>query len=100
MNVGDLFGAGLRVLELTGLEALFPIWNTANDKAALARSMLAAGLGAVLSCVDQRQLDKRFVGRQYDETLLAELPAGVDPCGEWGEFHTFCGSSGRSARRG
>ena len=52
--------------------------------------MLAAGLGAVLTCVDPKQLDKRFVGRQYDENLLAELPAGVDPCGERGEFHTFC----------
>ena len=52
--------------------------------------MLAAGLGAVLSCVDPRQIDGRFVGRPFDETLLAELPSGADPCGERGEFHTFC----------
>jgi diphthamide synthase (EF-2-diphthine--ammonia ligase) len=52
--------------------------------------MRAGGLGAVLTCVDPKQLSERFVGRQYDETLLAELPAGVDPCGERGEFHTFC----------
>jgi diphthamide synthase (EF-2-diphthine--ammonia ligase) len=52
--------------------------------------MLSAGLGAVLTCVDPKQLSERFVGRQYDETLSAELPAGVDPCGERGEFHTFC----------
>lgn len=52
--------------------------------------MLAAGLGAVLTCVDPRQLDKRFVGREFDADLLAELPARVDPCGERGEFHTFC----------
>ena len=44
----------------------------------------------MLTCVDPKQLDKRFVGRQYDEKLLADLPAGVDPCGERGEFHTFC----------
>jgi diphthamide synthase (EF-2-diphthine--ammonia ligase) len=47
------------------------------------------GLRAGLTCVDPRQLDKRFVGRQYDEQFLAELPAGVDPCGERGEFHMF-----------
>src|SRR5262245_39642969 len=52
--------------------------------------MLAAGLRAVLTCVDPKQLSERFVGRHYDEALLAELPAGVDPCGERGEFHTFC----------
>ncbi len=44
----------------------------------------------ILTCVDPMQLDKRFVGQQYDEKLLTELPPGVDPCGEWGEFHTFC----------
>ncbi len=52
--------------------------------------MVAAGLKAVLTCVDPKQLSERFVGRQYDKELLAELPAGVDPCGERGEFHTFC----------
>jgi diphthamide synthase (EF-2-diphthine--ammonia ligase) len=52
--------------------------------------MLAAGHGAVLACVDTQQLDKKFLGRQYDADLLVELPAGVDPCGEWGEFQTFC----------
>jgi diphthamide synthase (EF-2-diphthine--ammonia ligase) len=68
----------------------FPIWTTAKDTPALARTMLAADLGAVLTCVDPKQLNERFVGRQYDEKLLAELPAGVGPCGERGEFHTFC----------
>jgi diphthamide synthase (EF-2-diphthine--ammonia ligase) len=72
------------------VEPLFPIWTTAEDTPALARRMLAAGLGAVLTCVDPRQLSERFVGCRYDEALLAELPAGVDPCGERGEFHTFC----------
>ena len=47
-------------------------------------------LRAVLTCVDPKQLDARFVGRRFDADLLAELPAGVDPCGERGEFHTFC----------
>jgi diphthamide synthase (EF-2-diphthine--ammonia ligase) len=52
--------------------------------------MLAGGLRAVLTCVDPKQLDPRFVGREFDEALLHELPATVDPCGERGEFHTFC----------
>ena len=52
--------------------------------------MLASGVRAVLSCVDLQQLPERFAGREFDEALLAELPPGVDPCGERGEFHTFC----------
>ena len=92
---GDLFLQDIReyrvrLLEGTGVEPLFPIWTTAEDTPALARRMLAAGLGAVLTCVDPKQLGKRFVGRQFDAELLADLPAGVDPCGERGEFHTFC----------
>ena len=51
--------------------------------------MLDAGLRAVLTCVDPKQLPGAFIGRHYDEALLAELPPGVDPCGERGEFHTF-----------
>ena len=95
MAFGDLFLEDIReyrvrMLQGTGMEPLFPIWTTADETPALARRMLAAGLGAVLTCVDPKQLDKRFVGRQFEEKLLAELPAGVDPCGERGEFHTFC----------
>lgn len=77
-------------MEGTGIEPLFPIWTTAEDTTDLARTMLAAGLGAVLTCVDPKQLSERFLGRSYDASLLADLPAGVDPCGERGEFHTFC----------
>jgi uncharacterized protein (TIGR00290 family) len=92
---GDLFLEDVReyrvkLLEGTGVEPLFPIWTTSEDTANLARQMLNAGLRAVLTCVDPKQLDERFSGRQYNEKLLAELPAGVDPCGERGEFHTFC----------
>jgi len=72
------------------VEPLFPIWTTAEYTPGLARQMLDAGLRAVLTCVDPKQLSERFVGRQYDERLLADLPPGVDPCGERGEFHTFC----------
>jgi uncharacterized protein (TIGR00290 family) len=92
---GDLFLEDIReyrvrLLDGTGVEPLFPIWTSAEDTPDLARQMLNAGLRAVLTCVDPKQLDKKFVGRQYDEKLLAELPPGVDPCGERGEFHTFC----------
>jgi uncharacterized protein (TIGR00290 family) len=92
---GDLFLQDIReyrvrLLEGTGVEPLFPIWTTAENTPDLARQMLNAGLRAILTCVDPKQLDKRFVGREFDADLLAEMPAGVDPCGERGEFHTFC----------
>jgi uncharacterized protein (TIGR00290 family) len=95
MAFGDLFLEDIReyrvrLLKGTGVEPVFPIWTTEEDTPDLARRMLAAGLGAVLTCVDPKQLCERFVGRRYDESLLAELPTGVDPCGERGEFHTFC----------
>ena len=69
---------------------MFPLWGTAADTPGLARVMLAAGLRAVLTCVDPKQMPEAFVGRAYDAALLADLPPGVDPCGERGEFHTFC----------
>jgi diphthamide synthase (EF-2-diphthine--ammonia ligase) len=52
--------------------------------------MQAAGLCAIITCVDPEQLDESFVGRQFDQSLMDELPDHVDPCGENGEFHTFC----------
>ena len=90
---GDLFLEDVRQyreerMRGTGLEPLFPLWK--QPTAVLAAEMLAAGLGAVLTCVDPRHLDRRFAGRTYDAMLLSELPAIVDPCGERGEFHTFC----------
>jgi diphthamide synthase (EF-2-diphthine--ammonia ligase) len=51
--------------------------------------MIASGLRAKIACVDCRQLDPRFAGREFDENLLSDLPAGADPCGENGEFHSF-----------
>jgi uncharacterized protein (TIGR00290 family) len=92
---GDLFledirDYRIRLLSGTGIEPLFPIWTTAADTPALARRLLASGLGAVLTCVDPKQLSEQHVGRQYDREFLANLPPAVDPCGERGEFHTFC----------
>ncbi len=89
---GDLFLEDVRAyrqsrLARVGRRARFPVWG--RDTAALARCFLAAGFHAILVCVDPRALDPSFAGREYDEQLLAELPAGVDPCGENGAFHTF-----------
>jgi uncharacterized protein (TIGR00290 family) len=89
---GDLFLADIRAyresrLAGTGIEPAFPLWG--RDTRALAHEMLASGLRAIVTCVDPRQLDRAFAGRQLDETFLAELPESVDPCGEKGEFHTF-----------
>jgi diphthamide synthase (EF-2-diphthine--ammonia ligase) len=92
---GDLFLEDvrqyrIRMLSNTGIEPLFPIWSSPADTPALARRMLEAGLRAVLTCVDPKQLSETFVGRAYDAALLSDLPAEVDPCGERGEFHSFC----------
>ncbi len=89
---GDLFLRDVRtyrerMLDGTGLAPLFPIWGC--ETRMLAREMVASGLRAILTCVDPRMLDARFIGRDFDDTLLDELPADVDPCGEKGEFHTF-----------
>ena len=80
----------MRMVSACGLEPLFPLWCAPADTPRLARTMLRGGLQAVLTCVDPQQLPHDFVGRQYDRALLDDLPDGVDPCGERGEFHTFC----------
>jgi diphthamide synthase (EF-2-diphthine--ammonia ligase) len=92
---GDLFledvrDYRIRMLAGTGIDPLFPLWCSAAATPALARRMLDEGLRAVVTCVDPSQLDAAFAGRTFDPAFLAALPAGVDPCGERGEFHTFC----------
>jgi uncharacterized protein (TIGR00290 family) len=89
---GDLFLADIRAyrerqLSGTGLEAIFPLWQIPTD--VLAREMIGSGLRARLTCVDPRVLPRDFAGREFDLKLLDELPPGVDPCGENGEFHSF-----------
>jgi len=93
---GDLFLEDIRAYRIeklagTGLAPVFPVWtpDLGVTTAELARQMLAAGLRARLTCIDPRSLDPSFAGRTFDDELLADLPAGVDPCGERGEFHTF-----------
>lgn len=89
---GDLFLEDIRIyrgaqLARAGMQGVFPLWL--KPTAPLAREFLHLGFGAVLCCVDGAVLGAEFAGREYDSTLLAELPAAVDPCGENGEFHTF-----------
>jgi uncharacterized protein (TIGR00290 family) len=101
MAFGDLFLEDIRAyrekqMQGTGIELLFPLWG--RPTAALAREMIAGGLQARLTCVDPRVLDRSFAGRAFDAALLASLPAGVDPCGERGEFHTFAWSGPMFAR--
>lgn len=92
MIFGDLFLEDIRKyreenLAKCGLTPIFPLWNRKTRD--LAREMLSGGLRAILTCVDPKKLNRSFAGRAFDEKLLADLPASVDPCGENGEFHTF-----------
>jgi uncharacterized protein (TIGR00290 family) len=89
---GDLFLEDIRRyrearLAGTGIQPLFPLWGLETVR--LARDMIAGGLEACVTCVDPRKLPPHFAGRRFDLALLGELPAGVDPCAENGEFHTF-----------
>jgi uncharacterized protein (TIGR00290 family) len=88
----DLFLADIRAYREAQLAAIgrtcaFPLWG--RDTTALARTFVDAGFAATLVCVDLARLDPSFAGRSFDRDLLRDLPAGVDPCGENGEFHTF-----------
>jgi uncharacterized protein (TIGR00290 family) len=80
----------------TGIEPVFPLWG--RDTSDLAREMLAAGIEAHVACVDTSVLDRSFLGRRWDAAMIADLPPGVDPCGENGEFHT-CATGGPMFRQ-
>jgi diphthamide synthase (EF-2-diphthine--ammonia ligase) len=71
-----------------GMEPIFPLWG--RPTADLAREMSAGGLRARLVCLDPTKVPRELAGREFDDSLLAALPEGVDPCGENGEFHSFC----------
>jgi diphthamide synthase (EF-2-diphthine--ammonia ligase) len=92
MAFADLFLEEIRAyrearLAPVGREAVFPLWG--RDTAALAARFVEAGFEATICCLDPQRLDPSFAGRRFDRSLLADLPASVDPCGENGEFHTF-----------
>ena len=89
---GDIFLEDLRVyreqnLAKVGMEAVFPIWK--RDTRELASELIRLGFRAIAVCIDPRVLDPSFAGRELDESFFSDLPPGVDPCGENGEFHTF-----------
>ena len=89
---GDIFLEDLRLyreknLARVAMQALFPIWK--RDTRELIREFHAAGFRSVAVCIDSKVLDPSFAGRELDATFFADLPPGVDPCGENGEFHTF-----------
>jgi uncharacterized protein (TIGR00290 family) len=104
MAFGDLFLEDIRQYRVdklagTGLTPIFPLFDPApGATAALAREMVAAGLRARITCLNPKVIDRRFAGREFDTTLLDELPPAIDPCGERGEFHT-CSYDGPMFRR-
>jgi uncharacterized protein (TIGR00290 family) len=92
MAFGDLFLADVRKyreekLNGTGIEPVFPLWGSSTST--LARQMIEGGLKARLTCIDPKHLSTKFAGREFDASLLSDLPENVDPCGERGEFHSF-----------
>lgn len=89
---GDLFLEDIRayrerMLAPAGFAAVFPVWG--RETMRFVADFIAAGFQAVVTCVDLSQLDASFAGRVIDARFLADLPPGVDPCGENGEFHSF-----------
>ena len=76
-----------RTLTGTGLTPRFPLWGRPTTE--LAREMLDSGMRAIVVCVDPAQVPPEIAGRAWDDDLLRDLPEGVDPCGENGEFHTL-----------
>ncbi len=91
MAFGDLFLEDIRRYRIeklagTGLDPVFPVWGL--DTRRLAEEMIDGGLRARIVCVDPKKLPAEFAGRDFDAAFLRDLPAGVDPCGENGEFHT------------
>jgi len=90
--IGDIFLEDLRryreeKLAEIGMNGIFPIWK--KDTTKLAHSFIELGFKAIITCIDSLVLDRKFVGREFDQQFLSELPAGIDPCGENGEFHSF-----------
>jgi uncharacterized protein (TIGR00290 family) len=90
---GDIFLEDLRAyrennLAKVGLQAVFPIWK--QDTTFMVNDFIAKGFRTVLCCTNDAYLGEEWAGREIDKHFLADLPAGVDPCGENGEYHTFC----------
>lgn len=90
---GDIFLDDLRqyresIMEPLGLKCLFPLWKKPSDQ--LMNLFLSSGFQTITCCISTAFLDKSWLGKQIDENFIQDLPDNVDPCGENGEFHTFC----------
>src|SRR5687768_12882759 len=90
---GDIFLEDLRkyrdaLLEKAGLKGVYPLWKENTGK--LVRELLGSGFRTITCCTNDAFLDEKWVGKELDEKFLSQLPAGVDACGENGEYHTFC----------
>ena len=91
MVFGDLYLEDIRAyrdqrMAEAGMTAHYPLWQHPTDE--LARDMLDAGVEAHVATVDLSKLDPSFSGRRWDAAFIGDLPDGIDPCGENGEFHT------------
>jgi diphthamide synthase (EF-2-diphthine--ammonia ligase) len=92
MAFGDLFLADVKQyrderLAQAGMTGVYPIWMRDTDE--LVRTFIGLGFKAILACVDTEAIDASFAGREIDHALLADLPESADPCGEYGEYHSF-----------
>jgi uncharacterized protein (TIGR00290 family) len=89
---GDLFLQDVKkyrdeLLSQSGMTGLYPIWM--RDTEELVRTFIGLGFKAILACVDTQAIDAAFAGREIDLQLLKDLPPSADPCGEYGEYHSF-----------
>jgi uncharacterized protein (TIGR00290 family) len=90
--LGDIFLEDVRkfreqTLSKVEMKGIFPLWHKPTKE--LAHRFINLGFKAIITVVDSNVLGKSFVGREYDDQFLSDLPANVDPCGENGEFHSF-----------
>lgn len=85
-----------KVCRAAGVAAVLPLWQ--EPRRALVDELLSLGYRSRVVCVDARFLDAGFCGREFDASFIADLPAGVDSCGENGEFHTFVFDGPRFSR--
>jgi uncharacterized protein (TIGR00290 family) len=90
---GDIFLEDLKKfredqLATLNITTVFPLWK--KDTKQLLSTFIELGFKAIVICINADLLDQSFAGRIIDEQFIKDLPPGVDPCGEYGEFHTFC----------
>lgn len=90
---GDIFLEDLRkyrenIVLKQGLKVVFPLWKIPSSQ--LMKEFISLGFKAITCCINHQLLDKKYLGRVLDEQFVEELPSHVDPCGEYGEYHTLC----------